>query len=420
MKKRQFRIVMSFEFMNFMRNKVYIGITIFIVVLLALGLSAPTLVETAKNMGIGNGTPDPDDPSRTIYILDRTADPQLYSYLLAALPDERFAEANPAELETIRQKINDNQARAALIIESASQLTFIERRSGSNALPAQLESVAGSYYRTRNLSEAGFNPQEIESLLTPPQMNLVELVEEEGKSMTQTYFYTYLLLFLLYMTVMMYGQLVASSVASEKSNRAMEMLITSARPMSLMFGKVIGSGLAGLAQIGVFLAAAAAFYSLNQDSWSDIPFIRSIFEMPPQIIFFTVFFYLTGYFMFAFLYGALGSLASRTEDINTSIMPIMLLVMAAMFVSIFGMINPEAGWLAVFSFIPFFSPMAMFVRISMTNVPAYEIAVSCLVMLLTIYATGWISSRIYRIGVLMYGKPPRLGELLRILRQDRN
>lgn len=116
-----------------------------------------------------------------------------------------------------------------------------------------------------------------------------------------------------------------------------------------MFGKVIGSGLAGLAQIAVFLVSAAGFYALNQDSWADIPFIRSIFDMPPHIIVYTIFFYLAGYFMYAFLYGALGSLASRIEDINTSIMPIMLIIMAAMFVSIFGMISPEAGWLAVFS-----------------------------------------------------------------------
>lgn len=406
--------------MNYMRNKVYIGITIFVVLLLALGLSAPRLIEGAQNLGIGSGSPDPDDPSRIVYVIDQTEDPELFPWLADALPEENLKPAAPEELETIKDQINNNEARAAFIVESTTGITFIEKRSGSSTLPIQLEELMSTYFRTQKLSQAGLNPQEIEILLTTPQMTLIELVEEEGKSMTQTYFYTYLLLFLLYMTVMMYGQLVASSVASEKSNRSMEMLITSARPISLMFGKVIGSGLAGLAQIGVFLAAAAAFYGLNQDSWSDIPFIRSVFEMPPQIIFFTIFFYLTGYFMYAFLYGALGSLASRTEDINTSIMPIMLLVMAAMFVSIFGMINPEAGWLTVFSFLPFFSPMAMFVRISMTSVPVYEIVISCLLMLLTIFLTGWLSSRIYRIGVLMYGKPPRMVELIRILRQARN
>ena len=139
--------------------------------------------------------------------------------------------------------------------------------------------------------------------------------------------------------------------------------------------------------------------------------------MPPAIIGYTVLFYLLGYFMYAFLYGALGSLASRTEDINTSIMPVILVIMAAMFISIFGMLSPEAGWLAVFSYVPFVAPMAMFVRICMTDVPGWSLALSVALMLLTIYATGSLSSRIYRLGVLMYGKPPRLAELVRLMRQ---
>lgn len=417
MKSRQFKIVMSFEFMSYMRNKVYLGITLFIVILLAFGLSAPRIIEIARGLGISGGQPDPDDPTQTVYLIDQT-DTGLFTHMQNQLPDELWQAGQISQLDEYRQQIDQGEAKGVLLVESAQQLTYIERRSGRDQLAAASETVLTRFFQTRMLDEAGLDPAAIAHILTPPQMTRIELVEEDGKSMEQTYFYTYLLLFLLYMTVMMYGQLVASSVASEKSNRAMEMLITSAKPLSLMFGKVIGSGLAGLTQIAVFLLAAAGFYSLNQASWSDIPFIRSIFDMPPHIIFYTIIFYLAGYFMFAFLYGALGSLASRTEDINTSIMPIMLLVMAAMFVSVFGMITPEATFLTIFSFIPFFSPMAMFVRISMTNVPAYQIVVSIMIMLLTIWATGWISSRIYRIGVLMYGKPPKINELVKILRQE--
>ena len=419
MKSRQFRIVMSFEYMTYMRNKVYIGITILIVILLALGLSAPKIIETARGLGFTGADPDIDDPASTVYVVDHTDDPHLMSHLEATLPDERWRAGNATEIEAYRQQIDDREAKAALVIESQQNLSYITRRFGSDQLANISERVLTAYFQTRQLSEAGLEEADIDRILTPPRMNRIELVEEAGKSMEQTYFYTYLLVFLLYMTVMMYGQLVASSVASEKSNRAMEMLITSAKPLSLMFGKVIGSGLAGLTQIAVFLVAAAGFYKINEASWADIPFIQSIFEMPVHIIGFTVLFYLAGYFMFAFLYGALGSLASRIEDINTSIMPIMLILMSAMFVSIFGMINPDAQFLTVFSFIPFFSPMAMFVRIAMTDVTALEIVVSILIMAATIFGTGWISSKIYRVGVLMYGKPPKLGELISILRQEK-
>lgn len=415
MGKQQFFTVMSFEFMTFMRNKIYIGITIFVVILLALGLSAPKLIDTADQLGIG-GDPT-DDPSQTIYVLNQSGYEALYSTLATGLPDEQWQPGDPEKREDYLDRVAENDALAVLEIESDMSLVWTEYRSNHTGLASMASQMLTRQLQSIALSEQGLSETAIQQILAPPQLTTHELVEEMGKSMEQTYFYTYLLLFLLYMTVMMYGQLVASSVASEKSNRSMEMLITSARPLSLMFGKVIGSGLAGLAQIAVFLISAAGFYSLNQDSWADIPFIRSIFDMPPNIIVYTIFFYLAGYFMYAFLYGALGSLASRIEDINTSIMPIMLIIMAAMFVSIFGMISPEAAWLTVFSFIPFFSPMAMFVRIAMTQVPGWQIAISIVIMLTTIWLTGWISSRIYRIGVLMYGKPPKLREVVRILRQ---
>lgn len=418
MKHRQFKIVMQFEFLTYMRNKVYVGITILVVILLALGLSAPRVIDAAKEMGLGGGE-DSDDPTQTVYVIDMTEDDALMPYLEASLSDVRWRAGEADQLEAYRDLLNNREARAVIQIESPTQLTFITRRFGTDMLAGSSEHALTQYYQQRMLSDAGLDEVIIGQVLTPPQMERIELVEEAGKSMEQTYFYTYLLLFLLYMTVMMYGQLVASSVASEKSNRAMEMLITSARPLSLMFGKVIGSGLAGLAQIAVFLVSAAGFYKLNESSWTDISFIRSVFEMPLHMLAYTLLFYLAGYFMYAFLYGALGSLASRVEDINTSIMPIILILMAAMFVSFFGMINPDAGFLTVFSFVPFFSPMAMFVRIAMTDVSSWQIALSILIMLATILGTGWISSKIYRIGVLMYGKPPKLPELIKILKLEK-
>ena len=417
-KGRQFRTVVNYEFAGYLRNKVYVGITITLVVLLFIGLSVPALIRLAGSLGVAAPSPsDPDDPAQVIHVLDQTGQLGSLDFLQAALPAERWQLDPAASLDAVRQQIRDGQAKAALLIERPNQYTYIVKRAGMDTLAGSLQSILAAYFRTVSLQKAGLDQVAIAAILAEPQMKQVETVEESGKTMAQTYFYTYLLLFLLYMTVMMYGQLVASSVASEKSNRAMEMLITSADPLSLMFGKVIGSGLAGLAQIGVLLLAAAGAYKINEGSWSDIPFIRTIFQMPPHIVFYTVLFYLTGYFMYAFLYGALGSLASRTEDINTSIMPLILLIMAAMFTSMFGMITPDAAWLRVLSFVPFFSPMAMFVRLCMTDVPLGQVVLSVVIMLLTIAGTGWLASRIYRLGVLMYGKPPRLGELVSICKE---
>jgi ABC-2 type transport system permease protein len=167
------------------------------------------------------------------------------------------------------------------------------------------------------------------------------------------------------------------------------------------------------------MLAAVGCYQLNVDQFKEIAFVRSAFEMPVDIVVYTVVFYLVGYFMYAFLYGALGSLASRVEDINTSIMPIMLVLMVAMLVSMVGMMSPEATYVTVCSFIPLFSPMVMFMRICMTDVPFWQVGISMALMVATTFGIGWLSARIYRIGVLMYGKPPRLSELFRTLRSER-
>ncbi|MDW7659309.1 MAG: ABC transporter permease [Bacillota bacterium] len=414
---RQFQVVLSFEYASYLRNKVYVGITIAFILLIGIGLSLPSIIGFVRQLGIdGPGQSVDPGPEQTIHVIDEAGLLEDLELLRAAMPQEIFAVAALEQLPDLRKAVNDGEARAILHLESAIRFTLIERRAGSD-LPWRLQQYLTVRYREQLLASYGLAPGQVEAAMIQPEITHVETVAETGKTMEQAFMYTYLLLFLLYFTVMMYGQLVASSVASEKSNRAMEMLITSTKPMNLMFGKVIGSGLAGLTQIGLFILTAGVFYGINREVWSDVAVIRSIFQMPVGILVYTILFYLLGYFMYAFLYGALGSLASRTEDINTSIMPVILVIMAAMFISLYGMISPESGVLMVFSFVPFVAPMSMFVRISMTEVPAWQIALSIAGMFLTIYGTGWLSSRIYRLGVLMYGKPPHLGELLSLLRQ---
>ena len=143
--------------------------------------------------------------------------------------------------------------------------------------------------------------------------------------------------------------------------------------------------------------------------------------MPVNIMLFTLLFYLLGFFLYAFLFGAVGSLVSRTEDVNTTVTPMMLLLVGAFFLSLYAMLgNPDSLLVVICSFIPFFTPMLMFVRICMTDVPVWQILLS---VVLTVGFTGfmgWLSAKIYRVGVLMYGKPPKPGELIRVLRSSKN
>ena len=412
---RQFRIVMQFEFMKYMHSKIYVVVSLILACLIVIGLSIPALLDLVKSAGLNLNRPTAKKD--IVRVIDRTdsLDPAIFAL---ALPDIQWERAEVQQEDSLIEQVDDEQIKALLVIENVDNWRWIVHRIDIFSDPGLLiQNILQDHFTRLKLSGTGLSEQQVTQLMLPAAWTVEETVQESGKSNEQTYVYTYLLLFLLYFTVMMYGQMVASAIASEKSNRAMELLITSARPLNLMFGKVIGSGLAGLAQIALLLVSAGAAYRLNAARYSEIAFVKNIFAMPVSILIYTIVFYLTGYFAYAFLYGALGSLVSRTEDINTSIMPVMLLFIAAYIVSFSGMMSPEATFIKVFSFVPLIAPMTMFVRICMTDVPLIEIALSLAVQILSIGLIGWLAARIYKIGVLMYGKPPRLATVFKMMKK---
>ena len=227
-------------------------------------------------------------------------------------------------------------------------------------------------------------------------------------------------MFMLYLAIIIYGQMIAQNVATEKSSRAMELLITSANPKHLIFGKVLGTGCAGLAQLSIILIWSVVCFSINRSAWTDSEIVTSMFDMPPSLVAYTIVFFLLGFLIYAFLYGALGSLASKMEDIGTLTMPLTFIMMISFMLPISFMPSGavDSPLMKVLSYIPFSSPLAMFVRIAMSSVTPYEIAISIAILVVSVIATGYLAVVIYRVGVLMYGKPPKINEILKLLRKD--
>jgi ABC-2 type transport system permease protein len=230
----------------------------------------------------------------------------------------------------------------------------------------------------------------------------------------QNFFYTYIMIFALYMVIMLYGQMVATNVATEKSSRAMELLVTSANPTAMMFGKVLASCIAGFVQLVLVFGTAILLYNLNKDALVN-PLIASIFNIPIELFIYLIVFFILGFLIYAFLYGAIGSTASKLEDINTSVMPITFLFIIAFMVVMFSMSTGSVDNTAmvIASYVPFTSPMAMFTRICMSTVAWYEILISIAVLVASVIGVGVLSARIYRVGVLLYGTPPKLGKILK-------
>lgn len=196
----------------------------------------------------------------------------------------------------------------------------------------------------------------------------------------------------------------------------MELLISSAPPITHMFAKIIGIAFLGLTQVIILLGGGYFAIQANQDTMAGEFFeVMGLTNNDPVIYIYAVVFFLLGYFLYATLAAMLGSLVSRIEDVNQLIMPMVMLIVIAFILAATGLSVPESTMITVTSYIPFFAPMIMFLRIGMLNIPIWEIALSISILVLTIAAFAALAARVYKGGVLMYGKSGSLKDLKRAI-----
>jgi ABC-2 type transport system permease protein len=259
---------------------------------------------------------------------------------------------------------------------------------------------------------SGMTPEQVGEVMNISIQGQTELL---GKDQMQNFLYTYIMVMALYMVILLYGQMVAMSVATEKSSRAMEVLITSAKPANMMFGKVLASCVAGLVQLAAIFGSGLLLYQANKDYWGGNEIVDSIFNIPPELLGYMLVFFLLGFLIYAFLYGAISSTVSKLEDINTAVQPVTYLFLAGFMVVVFSMSsgNVDNLLMKICSFIPFTSPMAMFTRLAMSAVPWYEVAISVGLLVGCTVGIGILAAKIYRAGVLMYGNAPKIGTILK-------
>ena len=412
---RQFPTILSYELKNYFKNKVFVGSTLFIVAVLAVVMFLPNLMDFFGSMGSGQ-----EDSTQQSVILVSAPSQELGEGIVqaftTAFPDRSVTLTQDA-IDQIKAQVSDGRADCAFVFDSLTSYTYyVLNRSLYDQTTQTANQVLVGLAQVEAMAQQGLTIDQASQILSLQIDTKEELL---GVDQAQNYWYTYIMIMALYMVIMLYGQMVASHVATEKSSRAMELLITSASPVSMMFGKVLASCLAGFVQLTVIFGSALLFYQLNQDTWNGNSMITSLFDMPPSLLVYMLVFFVLGFLLYAFLYGAIGSTATKLEDINTSVMPLTLLFVVAFCVVMFGLASGTVDNLAmlVCSFIPFTSPIAMFTRIAMSSVPPYQIALSIGLLAITVVGIGVLSAKIYRVGVLLYGTPPKLGAILKTVWQ---
>jgi ABC-2 type transport system permease protein len=267
-------------------------------------------------------------------------------------------------------------------------------------------SLLGQGIRTtltrEGLGNLGMQASDVDSLLKP-----VDLVSKDKDAAFAS---VYALFFLMYFVILFYGMNVARSIIEEKTSRIFEVLLATIRPEEMMAGKVLGVGAVGLTQIGIWIVAGLMITKLGLLA-AGVSFAIT----PVQIAFFILFF-LLGYLLYSSVAAALGAMTSSEQELQQMNMFLMLPLIACSLV-ILRVVRDADGVIAqAFSFFPFCTPLIMYVRIAVHQPPAWQIALSIVDLILTILAVLWFASRIYRVGILMYGKKPNLPEILRWLK----
>jgi ABC-2 type transport system permease protein len=238
--------------------------------------------------------------------------------------------------------------------------------------------------------------------------------EEKESGFGEDFAVSYLFVFLLYMTILIYGQTTGRAVLEEKRNRVIEVLLSSATAKQLMYGKLIGVGLVGLTQFLIWslLGVVLVLYSLTFVPEN----IAEVINLDPVVIVYLLVFFLLGYFFYTSIIMGLASMVNSDEEFQQLFIPVIIPIIIPLMIMGFIIKDPNSSMAVWTSMVPFFSPMLMLMRATISDPPLWQILGSMVILLISIGFSTWIAAKIYRIGILMYGKRPNLPELLRWMR----
>lgn len=347
----------------------------------------------------------------------------VYKEIVEAENEDLELVESAVDEETIKSAAGEEEYVALVVIEQDEanilQATYYANQITDAPTQAVLEEQLQHLKVSLAIEAAGVEEQVIQEVYAPVTFETVALDEEARtmEEMFQAQGIVYVMVFFMYIVVIIYGQMIAQDVANEKSSRVMELLIPSASPVSHMFAKIFGVALVGLTQILlVVLTSLVLIQNRREELAGGVLDSFGLVDIRMDLIIYAIIFFLLGYTLYATLAAMLGSLVSRSEDVGQLIAPMIILIVIAFFIAMFGLGAPESTIVTVSSFIPFFTPMVMILRIGMLNLPLWEIGLSIAILIVSIIIFGLIGARVYKGGVLMYGKSASLKDLNRAIR----
>lgn len=404
---------------NKLRSKAFVVMTIILTVLLIVVGNLPYLID---KIGGGSG-----EATKVGYV--EGAQPQVIEGLnmyYSQLPEpdvELVTYPSEAGLKDALEN-GDINGYLTFVDDTATGFPAATYNAKSAFSGGASSSLMGALQQVKNdavIKEVGMTEEQKQQLSTPASLvtQKVSFTDEVGKTEDEqgmAIALTYVMIILLFMAVMISGQLIATEITAEKSSRVMEIIVTSVSPLKQMWGKILGTFFVAMLQLIIFVGALVINLMMPQNKDSLDKFGVDLSVLSPTLIIYAVFFYLAGFFLYATLFAAVGSIVSRTEDLGQALLPITMLSVVGFYIAIFGLNAPDSTLILVCQYIPFFSPFLMFLRIGLTEPAWWEIVLSIGILFASILFIGWLAAKIYRVGVLMYGKRPSIKEIIKAMR----
>lgn len=386
---------------------------------------------------------------RTISILDESGK---LSHIFESEGSTTYNLVEGVSLEAAKALVEDNGQYGLLYIGDALTLDelskgvqFYSKDSPSITLIAGLEGEIEREITDLKLQEEGVDVAKLRSTHTNVDITQESFVGEKTSKIDNIVklIFGCLAGYMLFMFIIIYGNMIMRSVIEEKTSRIIEVIISSVKPIQLMMGKIIGTSLAGITQFiawivlgGILMGLLSAFFGLDlasmQTGQQDLmqqaienpesnmkaqEVMRAIYNLPiTNLIIMFIFFFIGGYLLYSSLYAAVGAAVDNETDTQQFMLPILMPLILAVYVGIFTVIEDPHGMVsAVFSYIPFTSPVVMLMRIPF-GVPIWQQLLSLGLLIGTFMFTVWFAAKIYRVGILMYGKKPTYKQLIKWLK----
>lgn len=413
---KKFGVIFQYELMNYIKNKSYVITTVIIALVAGIIMFVPNFIDigsvTGENKNDVSDENSGADSDSTILVYDKSGMVTDISFIQNFYPDDAIKKAS-GENELV-DKVKADEVSAGFVVNSLTDYDYyVYNQSMTDDNQVVFTQVMTVLNQMAYCQKNGIDYASLTQAFNP-QIDCHENIL--GKDMGSNYWYCYGLVMIIFMIIIMYGSMVATSVTQEKSNRTMEVLVTSVDTNLLFFAKVLAGAVAALIQSAVMLGTVLISYKINQDKWGGM--LNMVLDIPANVLVVFALFGIGGFLFYTFIYGAMGALVSKTEDINKSAGGVQMVIMIVYFITLASLTDVDGIMIKVTSFLPVSSYSAMFARVAMGSVNTWEIVVSFIILVASIVVVGIIGAKIYRMGTLRYGNPIKLSNAFKSIKEN--